>query len=238
MEPKPKPKNRAPWVYFIFGIVFALVFALIFVFVAWGINHILAIILGTMIFIFEVILIIHFSSLHRFSDWLPNAVVLIVITLIATFGLAIVVQASNEKHIAQSVLFEIEHLQPILKEDSDTYLSSLTGGKGYILHSSPYYGNNGLFYLYGKDIFNLNPGLTVHLYDFYTSLIEAENARIYLQTNCLDPKSENPDVFICNLSFSKTQGVYIHEKILHAYNEIDTIAPLLNETINRWYAFF
>jgi len=197
----------------------------------WGIFF------GFLTFSLEFLGISHWRK-WQIPSWLPKVALGIVIAIFTTWGLTIVVHSSEEKHIAQGLVYELETIRPILEYDSKVYLEALARNKTSPLPSSSYYDKNGLYYIFGKDLYILDSKTTKELYDLYHNLLKAEDERAYLMNNCFDPTNPKSDIVICDFTMYRNYTFDIHEKILHSTNQIDIIMPLLNNTINQWYAVF
>jgi hypothetical protein len=150
----------------------------------------------------------------------------------STFGLSIFHHLSEQKEIAQGISNEIDQLYPTLQEQSNLYIDLQQKNIMAPISVDPIYTKDGLYYVYGKDINKLNKELSSKLFYFYLNITKAEEIRDELYKNCLDFKG-NPEVVNCNYSYYNARRYQIHERLLHATNDVHLIKPLLNESINN-----
>lgn len=168
------------------------------------------------------------------KDTLFTIIILVLLAFATTFGYTLRQNAVEQKNIAQSFSNELNLLSPRIQQESSDYINSQKTLK-FVLPTDPYYTPEGLYYIYGKDLYKLDPQLSYKLYDFYYNLTMAEHLRKNLIDNCMDYKKDTT-IIRCDSSFVNGQGVEIQERILHASNDVSKIRPLLNKTIENWLA--
>lgn len=181
------------------------------------------------------------QSLKKEKFWTRDRLITVgisaIIAILTSFGLAIIQNAVEQKYIAQGISNEIDQLSPTLQESSSNYINFQRINAIAPISFDPLYTKEGLYYVYGKDIYKLNPTLSYDLHDFYSNITRAENIRQRLVEKCFNLDG-NPEIVTCNYTFYNQQRAQMHERILHATNDVKKIKPKLNDTINKFYAFY
>jgi hypothetical protein len=114
---------------------------------------------------------------------LQNNLILIISLMIISAGVGYYVfyelnLRDQRSSVASMIRWEISKLSVDIEPYSDY--------KNYGVIATPIYGNNGLYYLYGRDMFIFDHKVNENLFIFYYNVIEFENSRNYMQLHCVN----------------------------------------------------
>jgi hypothetical protein len=118
------------------------------------------------------------------DDKLKNQIVMIVLgaliassaSLTNSFFILNAQTATEKQNIAKAFSLEITSLQDDLK-NMDTGFLNETGQNAVFIQETPFYSDQGMYFLLQKDIFLLDDNTSQDLFIFYTNLLAAEQDR-------------------------------------------------------------
>lgn len=119
---------------------------------------------------------------------------------------------TEQKNIAQALYVDISNTKDILDSSNRSFSNNtnmLDNPSMGIFDSRQYYNNNGLYYIFGRDISRLNSETSVDIYDFYTEVTRVENMNKYISK--IVEKRESGE----NISQYEIAMVHIYSKGLH-----------------------